>query len=135
MIYSYECVSCGEIFERFKSVQDRHNVFHCDRRAIKLLPTKLSLYEEWFEQPMEVAGKQVQITSKKQYRNLLKQNGIVESSTQECRQEAKIKKRYRKEREVKRRNEGIDKITTKVNQEGLGKHLAPALKTLASKAR
>lgn len=124
-LYEYECVKCGEIFEKFTSVENRNNVKHCDVRADKLICSNMytDADQSYMFQTSIFGGKPMQIRSKTHYREMLKQNNMPDASPVECLQEGRIKKKARKVEDSMRIKKTADKLQKKMQQDNVS-HVA-----------
>lgn len=89
MIYEYSCEVCGRFFEEVRSYQERNNVYCCGIQAAKLISCPSTDKDKAYSFTTEMFdGKPVEITSKGQYKRLLKQHHIADASIKECHQQA-----------------------------------------------
>jgi hypothetical protein len=94
-LYEYVCDRCGTMFDEFKFVKDRNDVFHCGIKATKLLGQVYTDPDLSYTGKTELFGGTKYIHSKSQFKRLLSNNNLVDASPSECRQEAKMKKKSR----------------------------------------
>lgn len=77
-LYDYHCIKCGKKFERYSSVENRHNVkCECGERADKLM--SMSAKTEIFE-PMwynDICEEPIYVTSKGQLREECKRHDVI----------------------------------------------------------
>lgn len=102
MIYEYSCEICGRIFEEFKSIEQRNNVFCCKRRAVKIISLPNTTKDKAYEFTTEMFdGKPIEVRSKEQFKRMLKKHGIADASPRECFQQAD---KCRKNNEISHQN-------------------------------
>lgn len=123
MIYHYSCDACDKHFDEFRSVEERHNVFHCGVRANKHITTDVQVPDDLMYQFTKTFnGKEVRITSKQHYNRVLKENGLVNVTIPEVKS---IKKNHSSAEQNTKKME--DRIRSTVAKEGLTKHLDGAI--------
>jgi putative FmdB family regulatory protein len=124
-LYEYECVECGEIFDKFTSVENRNNVKHCGKRADKLICSNMYTDADMsYKFVTQIfGGKPVQIRSKTHYRDMLKQNNMPDASPGECMQEGRTKKKARAVEDSTRIRETANRLQKKMQHDNVN-HVA-----------
>lgn len=110
MVYSFRCPICCEEFSIVQPMDAPHKSFHCGVEAKRIWGENntdkdlaYSFTTDMFD------GKPVSITSKRQFKTLLKQHRIADASPKECFQEARFRKKINEEsRIVNRRKAAVD---------------------------
>ena len=113
MIYEFQCIICGEHFECVQSMNIEHKAFHCGIEAQRIWGNCNTDKDLAYNFTTKIFGNPREIYSKKQYRNLLKSNGLVDASLKECRQEAEFRKRINTEDYTRERKEAAKDIFLK----------------------
>ena len=79
-IYEYRCPKCGK-FEAYNTVEKRNYMVcpKCGARAEKLISKPyMDIFEEYVDYHIDKEGEPVLIRSKRQKKELLKKNGLVQ---------------------------------------------------------
>lgn len=81
MLYDYKC-SCGNKFEAFRAIKNRNTAIcpKCGEEAKKVLTLgqSIQLFKPYMDEHISDSGEPVFIESKRQKKQLLKQNGLIE---------------------------------------------------------
>jgi putative FmdB family regulatory protein len=75
--YAYKCGECGKEWEAFHFIDDRNNEYCCNEEAIRMISNftgGIHVFKPFISQEMDVND--VEITSKRQYKNELKKRGL-----------------------------------------------------------
>ncbi len=126
MIYEYHCNECDRDFEEIKIVDERFNVFCCGQRATKLISSSIQTTPDLlWNFTGEFRGQKIEITSKGQYKKVLKEHGLADVTVNEA---MSVKKSQAPQNNKLKTLESS--IKKKVAKEGLSKHLDGAIKTM-----
>ncbi len=116
MIYNYKCIICNKEFEETQSMNDIHEYFHCGLRAERLWNIPHTNKDLMYQFKTSTFNNRItEIHSKRQYKRLLKENGMVQVTSSEIRS---VKP---KDNAEKPRRELIGRVSKKLHSEGLGK--------------
>lgn len=130
MLYEYHCPVCNEFFDEFRTYAERHEVFHCGTRAEKLISEPYTTKDKAYEFETNMFGGKTHITSKVQFKRLLKEHHIPDASPRECIQQAKFRKRVNAESNQARIRTQAEKLASTMQKEGLGLVAKEAVSTI-----
>lgn len=113
MIYPFQCIICGEEFMVVQPMNAEHKAFHCGIEAQRIwgANTHKDLAYNFTTDMFD--GKSVQINSHRQFKGLLKKNGLVDASIKECREEANFRKKLNQEDYKRERRKTAENIFIK----------------------
>ena len=90
MLYEYYCHLCDKYFEKSAPATQRHNVYCCGKKAVKLISICNTHKDRAYSFTTDMFdGKHVEVRSKEHYKGLLKQYGIADASPKEGFDQAK----------------------------------------------
>lgn len=114
MTYVFECVICGKKFEVSQNMNDAHIACHCGRCARRVwLPFETDK-DLMYQFDTTIFGKNpVNIYSRRQYKRLLKENNLADSTPRESLQVKRTSERDHKSRIHKFAKKLTDKIYKK----------------------
>ena len=131
MIYTYSCDVCGDYFEKYNSIKDKYAAFCCGQRAQKHIATDIQVNDDlMYAFEGEFRGEKVNIRSRKHYKDILKEKGLVDVTVPE------VKSIRAKQENIKGKhdlNKLSDRIQRRVAKDGLTKHLNPLLEKCSTK--
>lgn len=85
MIYPFRCIICNIEFEVVQSMNTPHKAFHCGVEAQRIFTVPQTNKDLMYQFDTTIFGKRpVNIYSRRQYKRLLKENGLVDSTPREC---------------------------------------------------
>ena len=124
MLYEYECPECHKKFELFLSVDQRDSVNCCGVKCIRFISNFHTNDDLMYQFNADYFGNRpVNIYSRSQYKGLLKQHGLADCTIKDC---LSVKKK--KDSDYKpERKKLAEKISKRLHQEGLAKHVRPAM--------
>jgi len=81
VLYDYKCLNCGEVFDDFRSVEQRHTTIcpRCKKVAVLLFHPVANVqkpFDPYVDENIAEDGNPVLIESREQKKRLLKQNGL-----------------------------------------------------------
>lgn len=113
MIYEFRCIICDKHFESIQRMNDEHKAFHCGIEASRVWTSPRTDKDLSYNFVTENFGKPIQINSRGQYKNLIKQHGFMDASPKEVRQEADFRKRVNAESDAIHRRKLAETIFSK----------------------
>ena len=133
--YEYECVVCGKNFDEFRFYKDRDNVFHCEKKAVKLISQVHCVKDLSYNFTTEVFnnGRPTHITSSGQYKRLLKDHRLLDASMSECKKEAVIKKKGKEITTRNRVNKLVNETLSQFKKDNVNHVADKAIKMIVNK--
>ena len=85
MLYDYFCNKCKKEFEELVSYKDRDTIVCCGRKALRLFPSRIYTDKDRAYNFTSTVfnGKPIEVSSKGQYKKLMKQYGMADCSIKE----------------------------------------------------
>ncbi len=113
MVYSFRCSICNEEFDVVQQMNIKHEAFHCGIEARRVWGVNTDKDLAYSFTTDMFGGKPVVVTSKRQFKTLLKSNGMADASIKECSQEAKFRKRVNEQTYSEKRKSVAKEIFSK----------------------
>jgi len=119
--YEYNCLLCGKTFEKLLPIKDRDNVSCCGQKSERTVVNEFQTDDDLMYQfdASYFGDKPVNIHSRRQYKNLLKQHGYVDATAKEC---LSVKPKNDTKQKSKKKAE---KVMRQMMKENLNQHLKP----------
>lgn len=115
MIYQYQCPICNTVFDIVQGMNDAHRAVHCGVDARRVwLPFQTDKDLMYQFDTTIFGNKPVNIYSRRQYKRLLKENGLVDETPRNC---LTVKPPSEKDRRVKTK-QFAEKMIKKVYDKG-----------------
>ena len=118
-VYPYKCNVCGEYIEIIQHMSDEHKLFHCDTKAQRIYTVPNVNKDLMYNFTASYLGdKPIDIHSRRQYKELLKKNGLVNATPLECLQEKKYAPRRLEQNAEVKTKKLVKECMTKIKDKG-----------------
>jgi len=115
MIYTYKCILCGHVHDIVQKMNDVHEYYCCGMRCERIWDVFHTNRDLMYQFKTRFNNHTTEIHSKRQYNRVLKDNGMVQVTSDEIRS---VKP---KDNAEKPRKDLINRVSKKLHSEGLGK--------------
>lgn len=79
-LYDFKCAKCGRIEEHWAKMDEKMHMCDCGHESDRLITSRIYLQTDYASRDFvtaDITGSEVRITSRKQLRNLCKENGVT----------------------------------------------------------